>query len=160
MIDTDAPKDYGRRKSVAAEKYDPTQVPPVFVVVVVQASPIVIIFVVKYLTATSLCIDNIDDNHCFINYNLEPYHMYHHLSRHVISHQSSCHVILPYHIPSSCHVISCLIILSRYGMSIIIIRPPSKSTFSIKSLMFAGILVGNCLLNVAKVFKMLQGQFL
>ena len=34
-------------------------------------------------------------------------------------------------------------------------RPPSKSTFSIKSLMFAGILVGNCLLNVAKVFKMI-----
>ena len=40
------------------------------------------------------------------------------------------------------------------------IRPPSKSTFSIKSLMFAGILVGNCLLNVAKVFKMIWSQFL
>ena len=41
-------------------------------------------------------------------------------------------------------------------MSGLIISPPCKSTFSIKSLVFAGILVGNCLLNVAKVFKMLN----
>ena len=34
-------------------------------------------------------------------------------------------------------------------------RPLSKSTFFIKSLLFAGILVRNCLLNVAKVFKMI-----
>ena len=41
-----------------------------------------------------------------------------------------------------------------------ICRPPTESTFSINSLMYAGILVGNCPLNVAKVCKMLRGQFL